>query len=80
LGESTNPDKDMLLTANHKGEVHYVGEINIPSGMGHSLIAVIRHRKIEDEIRVYIKATPPIRSIISAKNRITKSFLSRGKE
>jgi hypothetical protein len=52
------PDKDMLLTANHKGEVHYEGEINLPTGMVHSLIAVIRHRKIEDEIRVYIQGNP----------------------
>jgi hypothetical protein len=58
LGESTNPDKDMLLTANHEGEVHYEGEINLATGMIHSLIAVIRHRKIENEIRVYIKGNP----------------------
>lgn len=58
LGESTNPDKDMLLTANHEGEVHYEGEINLPTGMVHSLIAVIRHRKIEKEIQVFIQGNP----------------------
>ncbi|MDG1326058.1 MAG: hypothetical protein P8P49_09845 [Opitutales bacterium] len=58
LGESTNPDKDMFLTANHEGEVHYEGEINLPTGMVHSLIAVIRHRRIENEIQVFIQGNP----------------------
>ena len=58
LGKSTNPDKDMLLTADSNGVVDYLGKINLPMGKAHSLIVVIRNRKIENDIRVFLKRDP----------------------
>ncbi len=55
LGHSTNPDKDMILTANEKGSIHYEGTIEVPSGTSHTLIAVVNHRSVENDTRVFIK-------------------------
>ena len=58
LGESTNPDKDMLLTADSDGVIDYEGKINLPIGKSHTLIVVIRNRRIENDIRVFFKKNP----------------------
>ena len=54
LGNSTNPDKDMLLTADQNGSIHYEGIIMVPSGLNHSLIAVVKDRSTEDDTRIFL--------------------------
>ena len=55
LGESTNPDKDIFLTANEKGKIHYEGVIELPGGDHHTLIAVVINRRIQNEVRLFIR-------------------------
>ena len=58
LGGSTNPDKDMTLTADDRGRVRYEGVVEIADGLSHELIVVLRHRRLEDDVRVYLKDKP----------------------
>lgn len=55
LGHSTNPDKDMRLIADQSGSISYEGIIEVPSGISHTLIAVVNNRSIENDTRVFIK-------------------------
>lgn len=67
LGHSTNPDKDMFLTADNEGKLKYTGTVELPKATTHSLIVVVRNRKIENNIRFYIKG----------KNDLEGTFLNK---
>jgi hypothetical protein len=67
LGHSTNPDKDMFLTADNEGKLKYTGAVELPKATTHSLIVVVRNRKIENNIRFYIKG----------KNDLEGTFLNK---
>lgn len=56
LGLSSDPDKDMHLTADDKGRIRYEGIIEVPPGSSHSLIAGVLNRKVENDTRVFLAA------------------------
>ena len=69
LGHSTNPDKDMFLTADTEGKIHYAGTVELPDTTSHSLIIVIRHRKIENDIRFRIQGREDLHGTFQNKLR-----------
>lgn len=54
LGNSSDPDKDMALTADANGNIRYQGIINVPPGESHSLIAGVVGRNVKNDTRVFL--------------------------